>query len=242
MAENRSWSWRHAVLKSGLPATTRHVLLTISCFMNDVGGGCYPTQEQLAEASGLTDRAVRQHIDAAVKAGWLVRKEHGFRGQKWRNHEYEAAWPTQDVDAAALPIDKGEEPASGPFSEGAERHAEGAERDDKKVRNDVPTILPEHSSNQRVDARASDAIFEEFDQFVWAEFPRNPNSDKSTAYAAYTALSRSDQFACLRGITRYSIRFDEAKTDEPLDQRLKYHTHLHKWIMNRAWEQELALA
>lgn len=240
MAENRAWSWRHAVLKSGLPATTRHVLLTISCFMNDVGGGCYPTQEQLAEASGLSDRAVRQHIDDAVKAGWLTRKEHGFRGQKWRNHEYEAAWPAQDAEIAELDLVERAEAGSGPFQEGAEPHAEGAEPDDKKVRKDVPPILPEHSSNQREDARAS--VFEDFESLVWNEFPQNPNSEKADALAAYLALSQPDRVSCIRGVARLSLRFDEAVTTETMDQRLKFHKHLHTWIKARGWEAELVAA
>jgi hypothetical protein len=240
MPDNRSWSWRHAVLKSGLPATTRHVLLTISCFMNDVGGGCYPTQEQLAEATGLTDRAVRQHIDAAVKAGWLVRKEHGFRGQKWRNHEYEASWPAQDVDVTSLPIDEGAERGSGPFVEGAERHAEGEEPDDKKVRNVVPPILPIQPSNQRVDARAT--LRDEFEEEVWNEFPRNPGADFGTAFLAYQRLSPADRMACKRGVLYAAIRFEEAVTDEPLEKRLTFHPHLHTWIAKRGWEAELVSA
>jgi len=238
MPDNRAWSWRHSLLKSDLPATTRHVLLTISCFMNDVGGGCYPTQEQLAEATGLSDRAVRKHIDEAVEAGWLVKKEHGFRGQKWRNHEYEAAWPTQYLVGQPS---EGEEPASAPLGEGAERHSEGAERDDKKVRNDVPTILPVHPSNQRsVDARA--ALREEFEINIWGDFPQNPNSDPVSAFEAYAALSPADRTACMRGVARLSIRFEETQTDEPLDQRLKFHPHLGKWIRERRWEAELAVA
>lgn len=157
MTESRSWSWRHAILKSGLPATTRHVLLTISCFMNDVGGGCYPTQEQLAEASGLSDRAVRAHIETAVAAGWLRRKEHGFKGQKWRNHEYEAAWPDiPDDDAPEPDVVEGAERGSGPSQgEVAERHSpplgQGAERGSGKVRNDVPTTSPYTTPEGRKD-------------------------------------------------------------------------------------------
>ncbi len=132
MSQNRAWTWRHAIIKSDLPATTRHVLLTISCFMNDVGGGCYPTQEQLAEATGLTDRAVRKHIEIAEASGWLIRKEHGFRGQKWRNHEYEARWP------GILDVDEGAE-------RGSSRLSEGAERGSGKVRNEVPTTNPRNN-------------------------------------------------------------------------------------------------
>jgi hypothetical protein len=241
MAENRAWSWRHAVLKSDLPATTRHVLLTISCFMNDVGGGCYPTQEQLAEATGLTDRAVRKHLDDAVSAGWLLRREHGFRGQKWRNHEYEASWPdAQHVEQPVPDVDEGAEPSSGPFSEGAERGSKGAEPDDKKVRNDVPPILPVQPSKQRVDARESAVA--EFEEFIWGEFPENPNSDKPAALAAYLRLSREDRVLCMRGVARVSLRFDETVSAEPKARRLEFHPHLRKWIAERGWEAELATA
>lgn len=101
---SRAWTWRHAIIRSSLPATTRHVLLTISCFMNDVGGGCYPTTKQLAEATGLSERAVCTHIANAVAAGWLKVSEHGFRGRKWKNHEYHAAWPVEEgTEARSVP-------------------------------------------------------------------------------------------------------------------------------------------
>jgi hypothetical protein len=104
---SRAWTWRHAIIRSSLPATTRHVLLTISCFMNDVGGGCYPTTKQLEEATGLSERAVCKHIGIAKAAGWLIVAEHGFRGQKWKNHEYCAAWPVEEgTDPCSVPSDE----------------------------------------------------------------------------------------------------------------------------------------
>lgn len=126
---SRAWTWRHAILKSDLPATTRHVLLTLSCFMNDVGGGCYPTQEDLAKASGLSDRAVRTHLELAEKEGWLKRTEHGFRGQRWRNTEYWALWPDP------LDVDEGAEGRSAPS-------AKSSGTSFRKVRKDVPTTSP----------------------------------------------------------------------------------------------------
>lgn len=130
----RAWSWRHKILKSDLPSTTRHVLLTLSCFMNDVGGGCYPTQEQLAEASGLTDRAVRKHLELAEQKGWLRRDEHGFRGQRWRNTEYWALWPDP------LDVDEGAEQGSSPSGESSGTSF-------RNVRNKVPTTSPDSSNN-----------------------------------------------------------------------------------------------
>lgn len=136
-----SWTWRHAIAQSDLAATTKHVLLTISLYMNEMGQGCYPTQEDLAKATSLSERAVRKHIELAEAAGWLIRREHGFRGQKWRNHEYEPRWPdAQDVDAEKPDVEEGAEPRSGPFPE-------GAEPDDTKVRNHVPPNVPDTNSN-----------------------------------------------------------------------------------------------
>jgi hypothetical protein len=122
---SRSWTWRHAVIKSDLPATTRHVLLTISCFMNEVGGGCYPTTLDLAAATGLSERAVCTHIAVAKEAGWLMVSEHGFRGQKWKNHQYHAAWPEP----------KGTE-------RGSVASTEGTEPNDRKALNEVQCTSP----------------------------------------------------------------------------------------------------
>lgn len=231
MTESRSWSWRHAVLKSGLPATTRHVLLTISCFMNDVGGGCYPTQEQLAEASGLSDRAVRAHIDAAVKAGWLSRKEHGFRGQKWRNHEYEASWPTQDVEADDLHVEKGEERGSGPFVEGAEP-ASG------KVRNDVPPILPDHQSSSSL--RSEQPARAGFDE-AWEVFPHRPMANQKAAQKAWAELSDDETHRCMTAIQRFArwhIEDSEARGVDPKAQ-LEFRPGMGKWISSGAWVDAL---
>jgi hypothetical protein len=67
--------------------------------MNDTGDGCYPTTKQLAGATGLSERAVCEHIGKAADAGWLSVSVHGFKGQKWKNHQYQAAWPEEgDTD------------------------------------------------------------------------------------------------------------------------------------------------
>lgn len=234
MTENRSWSWRHAVLKSDLPPTTRHVLLTISCFMNDVGGGCYPTQEQLAEASGLTARAIRKHIDAAVDAGWLVKREHGFRGQKWRNHEYEATWPAQHVGTENQHVDEGEEPRSARFSEGEERRS-------GKVRNHVPTILPDHSSNSSLRSEACErASFEE----VWNAFPQRPGANRTEAKREYSRLSDDEtnrlMIAVLR-FTQWHIEDSEARKVDP-NAQLQFRPGLGKWIRTGGWVDALHIS
>jgi hypothetical protein len=185
LSQTRAWSWRHAIIKSALPATTRHVLLTISCYMNETGDGCYPTQEQLAEATGLSIRAVRQHLEVAETAGWIKRSEHGFKGQRWRNHEYAAAWPeTQDVA-------KGEEPAAGPSDEGAAPDA-------GKVRHVVPEgaapradYQSSHHSNHHPNARErAGGGF----NILWEGWPvRNRPDSREAAESIFSKLAPAEQ-------------------------------------------------
>lgn len=194
--DNRAWTWRHAILRSGLPATTRHVLLTLSCFMNDVGGGCYPTQEQLAEATGLTDRAVRTHLEKAEELGWLGRTEHGFRGQRWRNHEYFAKWPEP------LDVDEGAEPRSGPSGKRSGTSF-------PKVRKDVPPILPENSNTplppegqpRRVD---QDVVPDGFDA-IWQLWPDFARGNRDKARAVFDAMPDDQQAVVARSVRTASL-------------------------------------
>lgn len=207
MSENRAWTWRHAIIKSSLPATTRHVLLTISCFMNELGDGCYPTQEQIAEATGLSDRAVRTHLELAEKEGWIKRSEHGFRGQKWRNHQYVASWPeTQHVD-------EGAELASGASDQGAEGRS-------SKVRNVVPKGAEGRSdyqsSNQSKNQSTSDARARREGDFniLWKEWPEKSRPDsQGAARAIFHRLSKTDQSSAVT----FAADFCRAKTkDRPM--------------------------
>lgn len=99
--------------------------------MNDVGSGAYPTTKQLAEYCSLSERAICTHIQNAVDAGWLVKKAHGFGGQKWKNHEYEAQWPSEFGDG------KGTELGSAAFEKALNVIPKGTEPDDKKALNEV---------------------------------------------------------------------------------------------------------
>lgn len=187
MSRSRSWSWRHAIIKSALPATTRHVLLTVSCFMNETGDGCYPTQKQLAEATGLSERAVRAQLEIAEEAGWIKRSEHGFKGQRWRNHEYQAAWPeTQDVD-------EGEERGAGPSNEGAEASSETCGTSFQKVRNVVPPtspVTPPSTPPPSALARAGEEGF----NILWEEWPdRHRPDSREAAFATFAKLKPVDQ-------------------------------------------------
>ena len=163
-----AWTWRHAIVKSDLPATTRHVLLTLSIYMNEAGKGCFPSVDEIVSATGLSKRAVLTHLQAAVDAGWLVRRELGLRGRKWRRSEYESRWP--DRGGAMVDEDQDEDEGG---ERGAPPHADevvndvhhladqGGERAAPEVVNVVhhyrrPVQLPVQREREGARARATD--------------------------------------------------------------------------------------
>ena len=195
MSRNRAWTWRHAITQSNLAPTTRLVLLTISCFMNDTGDGCYPTTKQLSEATGLSERAVCTHIDIARQAGWLAVSVHGFKGQKWKNHQYQAAWPED----------------------------EGTEPDDRKALNEVQSTSPvtypitnsmsERGSDPCPQSRKKQSYPEAFEAF-WQAYPRTPNMSKPKALAGWKKLTEVERAACHQAVPAYRS-FLASKRDHP---------------------------
>jgi hypothetical protein len=101
--ERRAWSWRQRLLKSDLRGTTRHVLLTLSCHVNDAGEPCFPSIKQLMQETDLSKQTVLTHLEIAKEEGWITIRRHGFSGQKWSRNEYLLAWP--DDEKAVKEID-----------------------------------------------------------------------------------------------------------------------------------------
>ncbi len=83
-------------------ATTRHVLHALSLHMNQHGENAWPSQAHLAMRTGLSERAVRGHLDKAWRAGWLQVYEKRPAGNGWRLHEYVATVPTRLEDEVPL--------------------------------------------------------------------------------------------------------------------------------------------
>lgn len=123
-----SYTWRAGIIKSDLLSTTRHVLLTLSCHVNDAGESAYPSTALLAKETGLSERSVITHLSIAKDLGWLEVRKHGLSGQSWARNEYYPRFPDDK---------KGTEPLSPPCKKGTESLSEGTEPDDKKALNDV---------------------------------------------------------------------------------------------------------
>lgn len=65
------FSWRSAICDSDLPATSRHVALTLSLHMNERGGSCFPAVNTLSYETGLGSSTIRQHLNELAAKGWL---------------------------------------------------------------------------------------------------------------------------------------------------------------------------
>ncbi len=210
--KSKAWSWRHAIIKSELPATTRHVLLTLSCYMNELGEGCYPTTKTLASATGLSERAICTHLDKAHTTGWLGRKRHGFAGQKWANHEYEPSFPEE----------KGTE-------RGSVRTCEGAEPNDTKALNEVQSNSPSTSPIEKPTKQIS--VQSWFDQF-WKAYPRRKSKDGAKRKFQSLLKRGTDPKMIVVGARRY------ARLCASLGTELQFMKHPTTWLNNGCWEDE----
>ena len=99
-------TWRSALCDSGLPATARHVALTISIYMNERGGSAYPGGTRLAEDTGLSLRTVRTALATLEQTGWLtvVTRGGAKKGEKRTATIYQAAIPTSEAVAPVQEI------------------------------------------------------------------------------------------------------------------------------------------
>lgn len=126
------WNWRELVASelSGLPPTTRLVLLTISLHMNENGANCWPSQASIVKRTGLSERAVREHLDIAERYQWIRVEQRRRPGKAWFNHQYYPIVPDKladEIKAAPWEDDpKWERPAPRAARKGS-RPANGAE-------------------------------------------------------------------------------------------------------------------
>lgn len=197
MTDNILWSWQHAVIKSDLQPTTRHVLLTLGLYMNKLGGGCYPTISALCEATGLSNKAVCTHLEKAANRGWISRSKHGFKGQKWANNEYRATFP------------EGSELGSPASQKVVNEVPKGSEPNDKKVVNEVHTTSPVYQTNNHTPQPPQGACegnirdwFERLWQSINPKLPKTRRGNKEGAYKIFLRLAKTEGLEPLNAAVR----------------------------------------
>ena len=129
--ESLKFAWQKMIASEKGPEspTTRHVLLTLSLFMDENGESCFPSTRTLATNTGLSRRSIEGHLRTAAAVGWVTRSVAGMNGQGWKLHSYRAAFPENMGNQIPHLIEKG-----------GESGAKGGDSEGTKVGNDVPTI------------------------------------------------------------------------------------------------------
>jgi helix-turn-helix protein len=64
--------WRWAISDSGLPSTSRHILLTLGLHMSLAGEKCFPSLTTIAGETGLARSTVSKHL-ASMEGIWITK-------------------------------------------------------------------------------------------------------------------------------------------------------------------------
>ena len=80
--------------KDGPAPNCRLVLIVLIRFwLAGSDNRIFPSEETLAEDTGLSVRTIRRLIPLLEANGWIKRKPFGVKGQAWRRNEYFLHWP-----------------------------------------------------------------------------------------------------------------------------------------------------
>ena len=93
---NNYFIWRKSFTADDrLTATTRLVLHTIHIYMDDKSLEAYPSRTTLAKDTGLSEKSISKHTEAAEKLGWLKKFKAKQSGNQFLNNIYKGIFPTQ---------------------------------------------------------------------------------------------------------------------------------------------------
>lgn len=239
-------TWRGAICKSNLPPTTRHVALTLSLYMSEIGDSAHPGPTRLANETGLCLRAVKTALSNLVAEGWLVVVEQGgLRGERRRANEYRAHIPDP-----ALPLDEPRTTRAGdapvqemhPCTESTRASSSTTRAGDAGV--PVQQVHPISSSNSPMNSPITpptpsrppakkNKTPEPTPEFLafWDVYPRRVGKDPALRAWA-TAISRAPAEAIIWGAESYARSCESNGTES------QYIKHPGPWLNDSRWTDE----
>ncbi|MET1410717.1 helix-turn-helix domain-containing protein [Roseibium sp. HPY-6] len=225
---SKAWGWRHAMCAAKeLPATTKHVLLTLSMFMNEFGESCFPPISDLVKYSSLDKKTVIKHLGIAREKGWVAVSQHGFRGQKWKRNEYSVRWLERDLVAPSEPLETDEGGGSPPPPSGKkvvelvpEGGGAGSQKvveevhQDKNIPDNIPITSPEERGRAREAAEpeglsVSKDTWKRRFRKTHADWPTYASDSATTAEAEWFNLSEPDREAAADRLGAYVLHVRE---------------------------------
>jgi DNA-binding MarR family transcriptional regulator len=102
--------WQRSILNSDLLPTTRHVLLTLSIYMDPSGTNAWPSIRRLGKDMGRSKGTVSKHILIAESRGFLkVHRNSRGECKGWRKNKYSARFPvgvsSRSTAKSTVPVD-----------------------------------------------------------------------------------------------------------------------------------------
>lgn len=230
-------TWRRAIAEAELTATTKHVGLTLSLHMSEIGDSCFPSIDTLAAETSRSKGSILEAIRALELGGFILvdRPKKTGRGHK---SSYVAVIPRTVLSAArsqsASPSPatlNGDEPETVPPPDRFPETVLSAPTNG--------TDSPEERSGERTGGRTAEdeelrnppavppSTGDSFDHF-WSTYPRR--AGKRAARAAFErALKRAPASTIIAGAERYR--------DDP-NLEPSFTAHPSTWLNQDRWEDE----
>jgi Helix-turn-helix domain len=102
-ADRFRFVWDRAINKTDMPALRKHVAHTLAQHANADGTNAHPGVARLAPECSLSESAVKRHLAALRKAGWIVRTFHASTtGRKGMADCYDLAVPITTANQEPL--------------------------------------------------------------------------------------------------------------------------------------------
>ncbi len=89
--------FQQAVGYAEMPVARKAALWSLSLFADQHGRNCYPTQEQIADRSGMTRETTGKHLAIAETEGWIFRITHSRAIGPGFNYSYFLKIPEAEV-------------------------------------------------------------------------------------------------------------------------------------------------
>ncbi|WP_286694057.1 DnaT-like ssDNA-binding domain-containing protein [Spongiibacter sp. UBA1325] len=245
------FTWRSAILDSDLASTTKLVLLVISTYMDDHGGGAFPSTLTISEKAGLSERAVCTHIEKAREAGFITSHKEKKRGRDWARNSYRIAFPDKpgtEPDSVAesdAQNSEGTEPDSVPCSQAPETQAvRGLQGQENEALNDVQYQkrgTEPHARGTEPHARGTERrsvyLSKELSKELSSKTPASTTLPRE-AFAMHPdwmpEINRFEELMTLRGITR------EMFSLEALHEFVGFWVADGRVFRQEQWEHKLA--
>ncbi|TAK32285.1 MAG: hypothetical protein EPO40_02880 [Myxococcaceae bacterium] len=105
--------WEQHLRVAALPIVTKGVAFLMATYSNGAGANVRPSIELVMQHSGLSERAVREHLSTLRNSGWLilVTAGSGGRGQRPRAAVYRLSYPAEVTAKAPSGVHRRAEPS-----------------------------------------------------------------------------------------------------------------------------------